>query len=102
MEISVINQMQVWEVFDRPSNKKVVATRWVDVNKGDEKNVKYRSRLVAKEIKRLKRSNGTPCSWTDFFSSMPPITALRILFTLAVTQKVPDLKGELVDMSDET
>ena len=69
------------------------------MNKGDEKNVKYRSRLVAKEIKR---SNGTPGSWTDFFASMPPITALRILFTLAVTKKVPDLKGKLVDMSNET
>ena len=98
-EISVINQMQVWEVIDRPSNEKVIPTRWVDVNKGDEKNVKYRSRLVAKEIKR---SNGTPGSWTDFFASMPPITALRILFTLAVTKKVPDLKGRLVDMSNET
>ena len=99
MEIRVINQMQVLEVFDRPSNEKVIATRWVDMNKGDENNVKYRSRLVANEIKR---SNGTPGSWTDFFASMPRITALRILFTLAVTQKVPDLKGELVDMSDET
>ena len=98
-EISVINQMQVWEVIDRPSNEKVIPTRWVDVNKGDEKNVKYRSRLVAKEIKRF---NGTPGSWTDFFASMPPITALRILFTLAVTKKVPDLKGKLVDMSNET
>ena len=74
-EISVINQMQVWEVIDRPSNEKVIPTRWVDVNKGDEKSVKYRSRLVAKEIKR---SNGTPGSWTDFFASMPPATALRI------------------------
>ena len=35
------NQMQVWEVIDRPSNEKVIPTRWVDVNKGDEKNVKY-------------------------------------------------------------
>ena len=90
--------MQVWEVIERPSNEKVIPTRWVDVNKGDEKNVKYRSRLVAKEIKRF---NGTPGSWTDFFASMPPITALRILFTLAVTKKVPDLKGKLVDMSDK-
>ena len=73
-EISVINQMQVWEIIDRPTNEKIIPTRWVDVNKGDEKNVKYRSRLVAKEIKR---SNGTPGSWTDFFASMPPITALR-------------------------
>ena len=98
-EISVINQMQVWEIIDRPTNEKIIPTRWVDVNKGDEKNVKYRSRLVAKEIKR---SNGTPGSWTDFFASMPPITALRILFTLAVTKRIPNLDGKLVDMPKET
>ena len=28
-----------------------IGTRWVDVNKGDEQNLEYRSRLVAKEIK---------------------------------------------------
>ena len=61
--------------------------------------MKYRSRLVAKEIKR---SNGTPGSWTDFFASMPPITALRILFTLAVTKRIPNLDGKLVDMPKET
>ena len=98
-EISAINQMQVWEVINRPSNEKVIPTRWVDVNKVDEKNVKYRSRLVAKEIKR---SNGTPGSWTDFFASMPPTTALRILFALAVTKKIPNLDGKLVDMLKET
>ena len=95
----MINQMQVWEVIDRPWSEKVIPTRWVDVNKGDEKNVKYRSRLVAKEIKR---SSGTPGSWTDFFASMPPITALLILFTLAVTKKIPNLNGKLVEMSNET
>ena len=61
--------------------------------------MKYRSRLVAKEIKR---SNGTPGSWTDVFAPMPPVTALRILFTPAVTKKIPNLNGKLVEMSNET
>ena len=91
-EISAINQMQVWEVIDRPSNEKVIPTRWVDVNKGNEKNVKYRSRSVAKKIQR---SNGTPGSWTDFFASMLPITAVQILPTLAVTRTIPNLNGKL-------
>ena len=91
-EKSAINQMQVWEVIDRPSNEKVIPTRWVDVNKGNEKNVKYRSRSVAKKIKR---SNGTPGSWTDFFASMLPITAVQILPTLAVTRTIPNLNGKL-------
>ena len=65
--------MQVWGVIDRPSNEK-----------------------------EIKCSNGTPVSWTDFFASIPPITALRILFALAVTRKIPNLSGKLVEMSNET
>ena len=34
-----------------------IGTRWVDVNKGDEDNPEYRSRLVAKEIKVNKRED---------------------------------------------
>ena len=33
---------------------------------------------------------------------MPPIKALRILFTFAVTKKIPNLGGNLVEMSNET
>jgi hypothetical protein len=33
------------------TGKKPIAVRWVDINKGDEVNPDYRSRLVAKEIK---------------------------------------------------
>ena len=29
-----------------------IGCRWVDINKGDEDNPEYRSRLVAKEIKK--------------------------------------------------
>ena len=31
-----------------------IGTRWVEVNKGDGKNIEYRSRLVAQEIRRDK------------------------------------------------
>ena len=59
----------------------------------------YRSRLVAKEIKR---SNGTPGSWTDFFASMPPITAFGEFYLPAVTRKIPNWNGKLVEMPNET
>ena len=88
----MINQMQVWEVIDRPSNEKVIPTRWVDVNKGDEKNVKYRSRLVAKEIKR---SSGTPGSWTDFFASMPPIYRVAYFIYACSYKEDSELKREV-------
>ena len=36
----------------RVSGKQPVGSRWIDINKGDEDNPNYRSRLVAKEIRR--------------------------------------------------
>ena len=37
------------------TGKRPIGIRWVDVNKGDEQEPEYRSRLVAKEIKRIER-----------------------------------------------
>ena len=34
--ISVIREVGVWEVVDRPRDEVVFGTRWVDINKGDE------------------------------------------------------------------
>ena len=48
-----------------------IGTRWVDVNKGDERNPEYRSRLVAKEIKTSKRE--------DLFAATPPLEAMKII-----------------------
>ena len=91
-ECQVIDAMGVWEVIDRPANERVISTRWVDVNKGDETHPKYGSRFVARELKQK----------SDFFASMPPITALRALFTLAVTMRVPNLVGKLAQMDPTT
>lgn len=100
-ECDVITSMGVWEVIDRPPGEKVITTRWVDVNKGDEIKKKYRSRLVARELK-LKSDIPGSDSWKDFFASMPPITALRMLFTLAVTGRIPDAEGKLRPMPKDT
>ena len=43
-EISVIRELGVWEVIDRPYDEVVFGTRWVDINKGDETTPFYRSR----------------------------------------------------------
>ena len=99
-EGQVIQTMGVWEPIPRPKNKKVISTRWVDVNKGDEQRPKYRSRLVARELKA--KSGQSETHWSDFFASMPPITALRILFTIAVTKKVPNKDGKLIPLDPTT
>ena len=57
-----------------------IGTRWVDVNKGDDGKPEYRSRLVAKEIKTNKRE--------DLFAATPPLEALKILLSLAVTEGI--------------
>ena len=46
-EISIVEDMGVWEVIPRPKGEIVVSTCWVDVDKGDEEKEKYRSRLGA-------------------------------------------------------
>ena len=52
-EIMFIDQVKLWNVVPRPNDgSKVIDTRWVDVNKGDESEPIVRARLVAKEIKK--------------------------------------------------
>ena len=85
IEIETIEKMGVWEPCPRPHNVKVIATRWVDVNKGDDRHPNYRSRLVAKEIKY---GSGFDMS---FFAAMPPLVALKMLFFMAVTAGLVDL-----------
>ena len=52
----------------------------MDVNKGDETNPEYRSRLVAKEINTSRRE--------DLFAATPPLEAKKILFSMAVTEGI--------------
>ena len=53
--------------------------------KGDEEHLDYRSRLVAKEIKKGKREG--------LFAATPPLEALKILMSLALTEGVGYVKG---------
>merc|ERR1712240_1000759 len=68
--------MGCWNATGAPP----IGTRWVDVNKGDDGNPEYRSRLVAREINTSKRE--------DLFAATPPIEAKKILFSLAVTEGI--------------
>ena len=57
------------EVCEDVTGKMPIKVSWIDTNKQDEANPKYRSRLAAKEFKRY--------SDPDPFSSAPPIEMLR-------------------------
>ena len=68
------------------TGKKPIQTKWLDINKGDEDNPEYRSRLVAKEIKSDNR--------LDLFAATPPLEAKKLLFRFAVTEGIGYLPGE--------
>ena len=82
-ETSVIREIGVWEVVDRPRDKVVFGTRWVDINKGDEHKSFCRSRLekfkrqadwssrlcevflFCATIDELPNELGQPVAWTE-------------------------------------
>ena len=62
----------------RNTGKKLIGTRWVDVNKGDDEHPEYRSRLVANEINTGKMEG--------LFAATPPLEAKKCLMSMAVTE----------------
>ena len=81
LEIEYIKKMQVYAKVPRSKCEaagcKPITTRWIDVNKGDDENRNYRSRMVAREIKRDNR--------IDLFAATPPLEALKLLISEAAT-----------------
>ena len=67
------------------TGRRPISVRWVDVNKGDEQNPRYRSRLVARQLKATDRSG--KC----YFAPTPPLEALRTVLSFAAS-KVGDWK----------
>ena len=53
---------------------RVISTKWVDINKGDQKAPNYRARLVGRELKLDSR--------LDLFAATPPLEAIRIICSL--------------------
>ena len=87
-EISVIRELGVCEVVDRPLDEVVCGTRSVDINKEDESKPFYRSRLVVQEYK-------SQADWS-FFTATPPLEALRSLLICATIEEIPNDVGQPV------
>ena len=66
--------------------KEPTGTRWVDINKGDEDQPVYRSRLVAKDLNTDKRG--------DLGVATQPLEALKLLISMAMTEGVGYQKGK--------
>ena len=61
------------------TGRKAISVRWVDVNKGDDLNPRYRSRLVARQLKAHDRSGAS------FFAPTPPLEALRTVISMTAS-----------------
>ena len=60
------------------TGKNPITIRWIDVNKGDDKNPNYRSRLVAREMNYGKEES--------IFAATPPLEAKKALFSIVASR----------------
>ena len=92
-EIRYVRKMDLYEKVlisqcYETTGKAQISVRWIDINKGDQSNPKYRSRLVAREINIHKRD--------DLFAATPPLEALKPILSLIATSN----RGEIVMIND--
>ena len=91
-EVAYIHQSKLYTKVPRSKAKeagaKVITVRWIDINKGDNENENYRSRLVAREIKR----DGRP----DLFAATPHLEALNVILSMLASSN----KGEKLMVND--
>ena len=80
-EIGYVRDKRVWTIIPRSTAKargwKVIKTRWIDINKGDDANPICRSRLVGKEFNNEVMDG--------IVAGTPPLEALRALVHEAAT-----------------
>ena len=86
-EIKLYRKVDVQECW-RVTGNAPIRVRWIDISKGDTKEPKYRSRLVAKEINRYKRD--------DLFAATPPLEALKVIISATTIGN----KGEIIMIND--
>ena len=83
-ELDFFKSKGVWlkvprqQAFQR-TGRPPISVRWVDVNKSDEVEPNYRSRLVARQLK------ATDTSGNCYFAPAPPLEALRTVLSMAMT-----------------
>ena len=69
-------RQKAYEKIGRPP----ISARWLDVNKADDEEPNIRSRYVARQMKALDSSG------TSYFAPAPPLEAVRIVISLAMTR----------------
>ena len=84
-EVVWLNKKNVYQKITRQEahqrGLRIIRVRWIDVNKGDQDEPNYRSRLVAMEFKSENKE------LEDLFAGTPPLEALKMLVSEAATVK---------------
>ena len=93
-EMEYIRKMNLWTVVPREechttTGHAPIKGRWVDINKGDDSDRRYRSRYVAKEFRR-----GGTATTAEMFAATPPLEAVRILLSIASTKASAHTNGK--------
>ena len=84
------DKVPIKESYD-VTGKAPIAVRWVDINKGDSANPKYRSRLVAKEF-----NTGVN---HDLYAATPPSECLRLLLSMLASGRSRGITLMYADVS---
>lgn len=80
-ELDYADLKKVWVPIARAEAErkgyKIISTRWIDINKGDNINPNYRSRFVGREFNDGKEDG--------LFAATPPLEALRLIISRTAT-----------------
>ena len=80
-EMKYVRDMKAWEKIPRSLAQakgwNIIKTRWIDINKGDDDNPMYRSRLVGNEFNNESKDG--------IFVGTPPLEGLRNIVREAAT-----------------
>lgn len=96
-EYHALIQHHVWDVIPRPTNKKVVGSRWHYVHKlgPDGEITRHKARFVAKGYYQIKGID-----YQETFSPVFRYESLRILFTLVASLRIQNLKTKQRDVKN--
>ena len=82
LEMDFFKKMGVYTKVPRDKAVgKIIKTRWIDTDKGDDENPNYRSRLVGREINTDERP--------DLFAATPPLESLRYIISKCASNRRP-------------
>ena len=96
-ELAYFLSKNVWTKVAREEayakhGKAPITIKWIDVNKGDDERPQYRSRFVAREVRRKGEAS--------IFAPTPPLEALRTILSMAATN-LPGITKPCRDKTSE-